>query len=78
MIKFCVKISLWSVATTKILQQQKLFTNTYVEKMEEYDRYLCLCGFHMYHDIWEASVCEMLDCKRELGKCKGQVCCGGD
>ena len=28
----------------------------YVGRMEDYTRDLCVCGFHMYHNIWDAAV----------------------
>ena len=37
----------------------------YVEKMEVYERDFCVSGFHVYWDIWEAAVWEVLNCKRE-------------
>ena len=43
---------------------------TYVEKMEDYERDLCVRGFHVYRDIWEAAVGEVLDCEREPGNAK--------
>lgn len=58
------------MATTKIFQQRKLFAYAYVEKMEEYERDLCIRGFHVYRDIWEAAVGEVLDCEREPGNAK--------
>ena len=42
---------------------KKLFT--YVEKMEDYKRNLYVCSFHMYRNIWEVAVEEVLDCERD-------------
>ena len=41
---------------------EQLFT--YVEKMEDYKRDLYVRSFHMYCDIWEVAVGEVLDCER--------------
>ena len=49
-------------------QPQNLFT--YVENIEDYKRDLCVRGFHMYHDIWEVAIGEVLDCEREPGNTK--------
>ena len=38
--------------------------------MEDYERALCVCGFHMYCDVWEAAIGEVLDCEREPGNAK--------
>ena len=29
------------------------------------EKKLCVCGYHIYNDIWEAAVGEMLVCLRE-------------
>lgn len=42
----------------------------YVEKMEDYTRDLCVRGFHVYRDIWEAAEGEVLECGREPGNAK--------
>ena len=33
--------------------------------MEDYERALCASGFHVYCDVWEADIGEVLDCERE-------------
>ena len=33
--------------------------------MEEYEIISCVCGYHIYQLIWDASVGEMLQCKSE-------------
>ena len=44
-------------------KHKKLFT--YVEKMEDYKRNLYVRSFHVYRDIWEVAVGEVLDCERD-------------
>ena len=38
--------------------------------MEDYKRDLYVRSFHVYRDIWEAAVGEVLDCEREPGNAK--------
>ena len=33
--------------------------------MEEYEIACCVCGYHVYREIWEAAVGETLVCERE-------------
>ena len=42
----------------------------YGRKMEDYTRDLCIHGFHVYHNIWEAAEGEVLQCERETGNAK--------
>ena len=30
----------------------------------------CICGYHVYNDIWTATVGEELECAREVGNAK--------
>ena len=56
---FRVKIFSWSGG-----YHESLYTlHNYVEKMKDYKRDLCVRGFHVYRDIWEAAVGEVLDCE---------------
>ena len=32
---------------------------------------LCVCGFHIYCDIWKAAEGEVLECKRETSCLRG-------
>ena len=45
-------------------QPRKYFTNetlyALVEKMEDYKRALCVRGFHVYCDVWEVAIGEVL------------------
>ena len=38
--------------------------------MEDYERALCVRGFHVYYNVWEAVIGEVLDCEREPGNAK--------
>ena len=38
--------------------------------MEDYERVLCASGFHVYCDLWEADIGEVLNCEREPGNAK--------
>ena len=38
--------------------------------MEDYERDLCVRGFHVYCDVWEAAIGEVFDCEREPGNAK--------
>ena len=68
---FRVKIFLWSGGYHEIYYHENLYTLcNYVEKMEDYKRDLYVRSFHMYRDIWEAAVGEVLDCEREPGNAK--------
>ena len=61
---FRVKIFRGLGATTKIYYHENLYTlRNYVEKMKDFKRDLCVRGFHVYRDIWEAAVGEVLDCE---------------
>ena len=42
--------------------------------MEDYERALCVRGFHVYCDVWEAATGEVLDCEREPGNAKVGMC----
>ena len=35
------------------------------DKMDEYGRALCVRGYHVYREIWEAAVGQVLICERE-------------
>ena len=35
--------------------------------MNRYTIESCVCGYHVYKDIWEARVGEELSCEREIG-----------
>ena len=35
------------------------------DKMDEYGRALCVRGYHVYREIWEAAVAQVLICERE-------------
>jgi len=39
------------------------------EKMECFNIKSCVRGYHVYEDIWDASVGEELPCQRENGNC---------
>lgn len=38
--------------------------------MEDYQRALCVHGFYVYCNVWEAAIGEVLDCEREPGNAK--------
>ena len=38
--------------------------------MDEYGRSLCVRGYHVYREIWEAAVGEVLICERESRNAK--------
>ena len=61
----CVEFSL-SGPSTKIKHFEKKFTRN----MEEYGRALCVRGYHVYCELWEAAVGEVLMCERELRNAK--------
>ena len=35
------------------------------DEMDEYGRALCVRGYHVYREIWEAAVGKVLICERE-------------
>ena len=37
------------------------------EHMAEYERRLCVCGYHVYQDVWDVALGETLICSREKG-----------
>ena len=41
-------------------------TSRSLKKMGEYERDCCVRGYHVYHEIWEAAVGEVLACERQL------------
>ena len=41
------------------------FSTYHKESMEEYGRDCCVRGYHVYQEIWEAAVGEVLVCERE-------------
>ena len=40
-------------------------TSRSLKKMGEYERDCCVRGYHVYQEIWEAAVGEMLACERQ-------------
>ena len=71
---FRVKIFSWSGGYHEIYYHDNLYTlRNYIEKMEDYKRDLYVRSFHVYRDIWEAAVGEVLDCEREPGN--AVLCC---
>ena len=42
-----------------------LFRWAIAQAMERFSIDSCVCGYHVYNDIWEASVSEELPCQRE-------------
>ena len=53
------------------------FSTYHKESMEEYGRDCCVRGYHVYQEIWEAAVGEVLVCEREPRNVEGSVRCGG-
>ena len=46
----------------------------HVYNMEyEYERACCVRGYHVYQDIWEAAVGEVLECEREPRNVKDRI-----
>ena len=38
-----------------------------MEDVREHEAASCICGYHIYRDIWTAAIGEELDCVRESG-----------
>ena len=64
---FVVRVIHENISPTKILSSARSFVCEYPGKNKkmEYQKASCVRGYHVYRDIWEAVIGEVLQCERE-------------